>query len=150
MKTSSEVKIQFVRECPGLICDRPEKSLEYWENSITSAPWFSEEKEQMIVLILNAKLRTVAHSIVSIGSLSECMCHPRDVFRPAIAMNAYAIAIMHNHPSGDATPSQADMRVTKNLKEAAAMLQISLIDHIIVGSSHTETPFFSFKEAGLI
>jgi DNA repair protein RadC len=65
-------------------------------------------------------------------------------------MNAYAIAIMHNHPSGDATPSQADIRVTKNLREAAGMLQISLIDHIIVGSSHTETPFFSFKEAGLI
>ena len=150
MKTSNEIKIQFVRECPSLICDRPEKSLEYWKNSITSAPWFSDEREQMVVLILNAKLHTVAHSIVSIGTVAECLCHPRDVFRPAIAMNAYAIAIMHNHPSGDASPSAADARVTKNLKEAASMLQISLIDHIIVGSSRTETPFFSFKEAGLI
>jgi DNA repair protein RadC len=145
-----EVKINCVRECPGLICDRPEKSLEYWESSIATAPWFSAEREQMVVLILDAKLRTVAHSIVSVGTLSECMCHPRDIFRPAIVLNAYSIVIMHNHPSGDATPSAADYRVTRNLKEAAAMLQIPLTDHIVVGSRTEKTPFFSFKEAGLI
>ena len=146
MKTSNEVKIQFVRECPGLICDRPEKSLEYWENSITSAPWFSEEKEQMIVLILNAKLRTVAHSIVSIGSLSECMCHPRDVFRPAIAMNAYAIAIMHNHPSGDPSPSEADIRMTRRLADCGRTLQITVCDHVIIGDAR----HLSLRETGII
>lgn len=150
METSNEIKIQFVRECSSHICDRPEKLLEYWENSITTAPWFSAEREQMVVLILDAKLRTVAHSIVSLGTLSECMCHPRDIFRPAIAMNAYSIAIMHNHPSGDATPSAADFRITRNLKQAAAMLQIPLTDHIVVGSRTETTPYYSFQEAGII
>jgi hypothetical protein len=145
-----EVKINCVRECPGIICDTPVKSLDYWESSIKSAPWFSSEREQIIVLILDAKLRTVAHSIVSVGTLSECMCHPRDVFRPAIALNAYSIVIMHNHPSGDATPSAADYRVTRSLKDAGQMLQIPLTDHIVVGSRTDKTPYYSFKEAGQI
>ena len=145
-----EVKINCVRECQGIICDTPAKSLEYWEASIKSAPWFSSEREQIIVLVLDAKLRAVAHSIVSVGTLSECMCHPRDVFRPAIALNAYSIVIMHNHPSGDATPSAADFRVTRSLNDAGQMLQIPLTDHIVVGSRTEKTPYYSFKEAGLI
>ena len=103
-----EVKINCVRECPGIICDTPAKSLDYWESSIATAPWYSPEREQLIVLILDARLRTVAHSIVSVGTLNETGCHPRDVFRTAIAMNAYTVVLMHNHPSGDATPSAAD------------------------------------------
>jgi len=145
-----EVKINCVRECPGSICDTPIKSLEYWESSIATSPWYSPEREQLIVLILDARLRTVAHSIVSVGTLNETGCHPRDVFRPAIAMNAYTVVLMHNHPSGDATPSAADYRVTRAIKDAGQMLQMPLTDHIVVGSRTDKTPYYSFKEAGLV
>jgi DNA repair protein RadC len=88
---------------------------------------------------------------VSIGTLNETIYHAREVFRPAIALNAYAIFVMHNHPSGNPSPSPADLRITKIIKEAAHILGISLIDHLIVGElTGGRSPTFSFKEAGVI
>lgn len=148
---SYEIKISRVRECPGVICDQSENALDYWNKSIATADWFSAERENMVVLILNTKLEVFAHSIVSIGTLNETMCHPREVFRPAIAMNAYAIYIMHNHPSGNSSPSAADYKVTQRIKDAAHILGITLIDHLIVGdSAGGRCPTFSFKDIGVI
>jgi DNA repair protein RadC len=148
---SYEIKISRVRECPGVICSQSENALDYWNRSIATADWFSAERENMVVLILNTKLEVFAHSIVSIGTLNESMCHPREVFRPAIAMNAYAIYIMHNHPSGNSSPSAADYRVTQCIKDAAHILGITLIDHLIVGdSAGGRCPTFSFNAIGVI
>jgi DNA repair protein RadC len=149
--SSYEVKINRVRECPGVICSQSENALDYWNRSIATADWFSGERENLVVLILNTKLEVFAHAIVSIGTLNETMCHPREVFRPAIALNAHAIYIMHNHPSGDSTPSAADYKVTRRIKEAAHILGITLIDHLVIGdSAGGRFPVFSFADAGVI
>ena len=148
---SYEVKINRVRECPGVMCDQAENALQYWNESITTADWFSGERESIVVLILNTKLRVTAHALVSVGTINETLCHPREVFRPAIALNAYAILVMHNNPSGDPSPSPADYRITQRLKDGAHILGITLIDHLIVGdSTGGRSPTFSFKEAGVI
>jgi len=88
---------------------------------------------------------------VSRGSLNESIAHPREIFRPAIAKGAYAIAVAHNHPSGDPQPSEADRRLTRRLAEAGTLLQIPLVDHVIIGAQRGDNPaYFSFREAGLI
>lgn len=148
---SQEIKINCVRECPSVLCDHAERCVDYWNQSVVTSNWFNPEREQLIVALLNTRLRVTGHSIVSIGTLSETMCHPRDVFRPAIALNAYAILLMHNHPSGDPAPSQMDARLTRHLKEGAHLLSIYFADHVIVGdSTGGRCPYFSFKEAGIL
>jgi DNA repair protein RadC len=77
--------------------------------------------------------------------------HPREIFRPAISHSAYALVVVHNHPSGDVSPSEADTRLTRRIAEAAKILQIQLLDHVIVGQPLADRQgYFSFKEAGVI
>jgi DNA repair protein RadC len=109
------------------------------------------DRERLIVLLLNSKYRLVKQETVSIGSLNETLARPREVFKPAIAHSAHSIVIVHNHPSGDPSPSEADTRLTKRLTEASRLLQIPLLDHVIIGQRCDERPgYFSFREAGLI
>ena len=88
---------------------------------------------------------------VSLGSVNESIAHPRDVFRPALIYSAYAVVVVHNHPSGDPSPSQADHGLTRRLREAAELLQIKLLDHVIIGApGEGRLPYFSFKEVGVL
>ena len=106
-------------------------------------------QESLRVLLLDAKLRLIRSEEITRGSVSECMAHPREIFRQAMIHSAYAVVVLHNHPSGDPAPSAADIRITRSLREAAALLQINLIDHIILGSPDGgRVPYYSFKEAG--
>ena len=83
--------------------------------------------------------------------MNEATAHPREIFRPVIAAGAYGFAIMHNHPSGDPSPSRADESITRRIYEAGQLLQIRLIDHVIVGEpSPGRSPYYSFREAGLV
>ena len=108
-------------------------------------------KESLRVVLLDTKLRLLRVEEISLGSLNECLAHPRDVLRPAITHNAYGFILVHNHPSGDPTPSEADRRLTVRISEAARLLQVSLFDHLIVGSQAPgRLPYFSFREAGVI
>jgi DNA repair protein RadC len=76
---------------------------------------------------------------------------PREIYRATILAGAYAHVLMHNHPSGDPTPSDADRRLTRKIQEAGQIVEISLLDHVIVGASEPGcTPYFSFREAGLL
>lgn len=84
-------------------------------------------------------------NLASMGTVNEAMAHPRDIFRPVIASNAVAFIVMHNHPSGDPSPSEMDRRFTQRIRQGAEILQISFFDHIIAGN----VPF-SFRQAGLI
>jgi len=107
--------------------------------------------ESLRVLLLDTKLKLIRFEEVFRGSVNECMAHPREIFRPALAHSAYAILVVHNHPSGDPTPSGADQRLTTRLREAAELMQIRLIDHIILGSGDGgRQPWFSFREAGVL
>jgi DNA repair protein RadC len=108
-------------------------------------------KESLRVILLDTRYHLVRVEEVSIGSVNESIAHPRDIFRPALVSSAYAVIVVHNHPSGDASPSQADHSLTRRLAEAAELLQIKLLDHIIIGAPTDGSPgYFSFKEAGVL
>jgi DNA repair protein RadC len=79
------------------------------------------------------------------GTVNESLARPREIFRPAIIHSAFAFALVHNHPSGNPTPSQADLQLTRRVAAAAEILQINFLDHIIAGQG-----YFSFQEAGLL
>jgi DNA repair protein RadC len=108
-------------------------------------------KESLRVVLLDTRYRLIRVEEVSRGSLNESIAHPRDIFHPAVAASAYAVIVVHNHPSGDASPSQTDHSLTRRLAEAAELLQIKLLDHIVIGSpTEGSAGYFSFKEAGVL
>ncbi|MCL2760380.1 MAG: DNA repair protein RadC [Desulfuromonadales bacterium] len=108
------------------------------------------KKEHFIVLLLDAKNRIMKEVQVSEGSLSESIVHPREVFNPAIRESALAIILIHNHPSGDPSPSNEDKKITIRLKEAGTILGIKVLDHIIIGDGGSKPGYFSFVEGGLL
>ncbi len=108
-------------------------------------------KEALRVVLLDTRYNYVRIEEVSLGSVNESIAHPRDVFRPALIYSAYAVVVVHNHPSGDPSPSQADHSLTRRLREAAELLQIKLLDHVIIGApAEGRLPYFSFKEMGVL
>src|SRR5208283_3066271 len=108
-------------------------------------------QEVLRVILLDTRYRHSSTVEITKGSINESLAHPRDIFRPVIGQSAYAFVLAHNHSSGDASPSEADMRLTRRLAEGARLLQINLLDHVIVGQPFDGRPgYFSFKEAGTI
>jgi DNA repair protein RadC len=108
-------------------------------------------KESLRVVLLDTRYRLRRIEQISEGTLNESIAHPRDIFHPAVAGKAYAVIVVHNHPSGDPSPSQSDHSLTRRLAEAAELLQIKLLDHIIIGMPNASGPgYFSFKEAGVL
>ena len=108
-------------------------------------------QESLRVLLLSTRYRLLRVETISIGSVNESIADPREVFRPAIIHNAFAIILAHNHPSGDPSPSDTDRQMTKRMNDVAGMLRIRLLDHVIIGSPSPAHPaYFSFKEAGLL
>lgn len=105
-----------------------------------------ENKEHMCVMLLNVKNHIIAWEVVSIGSLTASVVHPREVFKPAIIKGAASIILVHNHPSGDPTPSKEDLEVTARMVQVGRVMDISVLDHIIVGGDK----FVSLKEKGVI
>ena len=91
------------------------------------------DREQVMLLCLNTKNEPTHISTISTGSLTSSIVHPREVFKTAIIANANQIMIFHNHPSGDPTPSNEDLAITKRLQEAGDLMGIELLDHIIIG-----------------
>jgi len=106
--------------------------------------------ESLQVLLLNTRHKLVRIEEVSDGTLDTILVHPREVFKCAIAANAAAIVLVHNHPSGDPSPSEADIRVTRDLIRAGQFLKIEVIDHIIIGRATLERAkdYASLKELG--
>ena len=97
---------------------------------------------------LDVKNRLLSRELVSIGHLSSALVHPREVFKGAILANAASVCLVHNHPSGDVTPSSEDKAVTNKLVMAGELLDIRVIDHVVVGSETGE--YYSFHENGLL
>lgn len=108
------------------------------------------DTEQFQVLLLNTRKRLVRVEKISDGTLDTVLVHPREVFRAAIAANAAAIVLVHNHPSGDPTPSEADIKVTRDLIRAGQLLKIDVIDHVIIGRASAERAkdYASLRELG--
>ena len=102
------------------------------------------DREVFRCLYLNTKNVVISSLIVSVGTLASCQVHPREVYKGAISRSAAGIIAVHNHPSGDPTPSQDDLMLTNRLKEAGELIGISLIDHLIIGNGR----YVSLKERG--
>ena len=103
-----------------------------------------EAKENFVALHLDAKNRIICFDRVSIGSLSASIVHPREVYKTALLSSAAAVLFIHNHPSGDTTPSREDIEMTKRLKDAGELLGIRVLDHLIIG----EEEYYSFANNG--
>jgi DNA repair protein RadC len=106
--------------------------------------------ETFQVILLNTRRRLIRIESISQGTLDTILVHPREVFRPAIAAGAAAIILAHNHPSGDPTPSEADIKVTRDLIRAGQLLKIEVLDHVILGRATQERPkdYASLRELG--
>ena len=113
----------------------------YMKNELTF-----KKKEHFVAILLDTKNVIIAEETISIGDLSSTIVNPREVFKPAIKKSAKSIILVHNHPSGDPTPSMEDLQITKRLVDAGEILDISVLDHIIIGKDK----FYSFKKEGNI
>ena len=103
------------------------------------------DRENFVVVLLNTKNEVIETSTVSIGTLGASLVHPREVFKPAVRASAASVILAHNHPSGKVEPSQEDRELTRRLGEAADILGIEVLDHVIVGDG-----YFSMKEHGML
>jgi len=93
-----------------------------------------EKREHFVVLLLNARHEIQGREVISIGSLNASIVHPREVFLPAIKASAASIVLVHNHPSGDAEPSEEDLTITKRLVEVGELVGIGVLDHVIIAA----------------
>ena len=105
-----------------------------------------ETKEHLFLLHLNTKNQIMRHDLISVGTLNASLIHPREIYKSAIRESAHAVILVHNHPSGDVEPSNADKQVTSILKQAGTIIQIDLLDHVITGRD----TWFSFREHSLL
>ena len=125
------------------------------DNPATVVNFMREENrlgnvESFQVLLLNVRKKLIRVEKISQGMLDTILVHPREVFRAAIAANAAAIVLVHNHPSGDPAPSEADIKVTRDLIRAGQLLKIEVVDHVIIGRATTERTkdYASLRELG--
>ena len=133
------------------VCSMPLRAGERFSNSKElyqryRARFFSACKEHFLSLHLNSKNQLIREVLVSIGSLSTSVVHPREVFAPAVRDSTAAVIFVHNHPSGDPAPSREDRDCTQRLLHAGQILGIRVLDHIVLG--HDD--YYSFADAGLL
>lgn len=134
---------------PAVILNRPELLVEYMKGAFDQHPM----QESFWVILLNRKNYAIGRHMITLGTATTCLAHPREVFRPVILGGATAFICVHNHPSGDPAPSDADVSVTRKLREAAKIMDIKLMDHIIIGNPEIDPMkrgFYSFREMGIL
>ncbi len=129
--------------------DKPAKIVEYLRSAFEENPM----QEAFYAVYLDRKNHPIGRHLITLGTVDSTLVAPREVFRGAILASASALVVAHNHPSGDPAPSQADVRVTRALREAAKVIEIALLDHVIVGDLKADPlgiGHYSFREAGLL
>jgi DNA repair protein RadC len=128
-----EVRLMRLRDSgPSQMADTPEGAQAYARQALQSAPWFNPDKECLIVMHLNTRRRVTGFHMVAIGTLDSVQCHPREVFADAILGGAQAVILVHNHPSGETNPSEADICFTRDLIRGGQLLKIEVLDHLIL------------------
>jgi DNA repair protein RadC len=144
----------FVLTAPDLSfeeVDTPEKIYRFFLDHVAAEPSFETSKEHVVVICLNAHRQSIGWNLVSVGSLTEAHCQPREVLRPVIVRAAASFVICHNHPSGNPTPSHADVQMTRRIRDAADLFQIRMDDHVVIGMPAPDRKaYFSFTEAGTL
>ena len=108
-------------------------------------------QEVVRVVLLDSQLRCITKVEIAKGTVTASLAYPRDIFRPAITHASFGFVLVHNHPSGSVSPSEADLRLTKRIVSGSRILQIKFLDHVIVGEPIDDRQgYFSFQEAGLL
>ena len=109
------------------------------------------DKEKLYVIILNVKNKVIGYSLISMGSLTSSIVHPREVLKPAVLASAASVIIVHNHPSGDPEPSTDDIEITNRISKACTIMGINLLDHLILGFEAEEFKgYYSFRQKNFI
>ena len=129
--------------------DRPEAVVEYLRSAFDENPM----QEAFYCVYLDRKNHPIGRHLVTLGTATSTLVAPREVFRGAILAGATALMVAHNHPSGDPAPSAADIHITRQLREAAKVIDIDLIDLVIVGDAKADplkVGYYSFRAAGLV
>jgi DNA repair protein RadC len=134
-----EFKVVALRDCPVpeemKICEQPQQVADYWRMHIATHLYFNPDCECLVVLLLNTRRRVKGHHLVTIGTMDTLLVHPREIFSVAVTMKAAYLVLIHNHPSGDPSPSDADIKVTRDLIRAGQLMKIEITDHIIMGAT---------------
>jgi DNA repair protein RadC len=135
-----EYKVTALRDCPVpaemAICHEPDQIVAYWRMHIEKHPYFDSECECLAVVLLNARKRVKGHQLLTVGTVDTVHLDNRLIFRSAIIAVTCGIILIHNHPSGDPSPSEADITVTRNLRRAGDLLNIDVVDHVIMGKGN--------------
>ena len=132
-----------------VVLNTPERVAAYLESAYAENPM----QEALYVIMLDRKNHPLGRHMVTLGTLTGSLVHSREVYRAAIIAGAAAIVVSHNHPSGDPSPSSADLTVTRALREASRILQIDLVDHVIVGDKRADPAgrgWYSFRQSGFL
>src|SRR5580692_1851030 len=131
--SAHEYKIIRLRETsPAIFNGSNSKEIaSYWKSGVATSECITWECECLVVIILDSRYRIRGHQLVSIGTLDTLLCHPREVFRTAIILSAFAVILAHNHPSGDPLPSVDDIQATHDIARAGRHIGIPVLDHII-------------------
>ena len=121
-------------------------------NAVMAPLMNGQLQEHFYIILLNTKNKMIdAPILVHKGTLNSCPVMPTDVFRPAISKGARAIILVHNHPSGDPTPSSEDLTLTTKLMQGGTLLGINIMDHVILGAATPTSPsYYSLREKGLL
>ena len=149
---AAEFRVLRLRELPldSPLCDQPQRVYDFWLAHVAQAPWYNPDAECLVAILLNTRRRIQGFALVSIGTLDTILVHSREVFRTAIVNAAASIVLAHQHPSGDPTPSEADIKVTRDLIRVGQVVRIEVTDHVIVGRPLPEfiKPYMSLRELG--
>ena len=148
----SEFRVLRLQEAPPGrdTLDTPQAVNAYLRAQLPGSPVYHPDVENFLVVYLSTRRKPIGWSVISTGTLDTILVHPREVFKGAIVANAAAIVLGHNHPSGDPSPSEADIKVTRDLMRAGQLLKIEVLDHLILGLRTPERPqdYCSLREAG--
>ena len=140
-----KIQISMVKEV-YLSSTRYSCSEEIANNEIVEKELRHSDREKFICIHLNIKNQIISYEVVSIGSLTSSIVHPREVFKAAILANAASVCFLHNHPSGSSEPSIDDIEITKRLCKAGSILGINVLDHLIIAGND----YLSFRQKGLL
>ena len=146
---NAHIVFEVREDGPAVKLNKAELVVEYMKGAFD----FNPDQESFWVILLNRKDYPKGRQMVTLGTATSALAHPREVFRAAIMASATAIICVHNHPSGDPAPSIADTQLTNQLRDAARIIQIELHDHVIIGDiacDPTGKGYYSYRQVGLL
>lgn len=150
--TVRDYKLVTLRETPidTPVLDTPARAAQTWREHIATSDIFSPDREHLHVLLRNTRSRLLGFHLLGIGSVDTVQTRPAETFRAAVMANAKNIILTHNHPSGDPSPSDPDIKFTRQIRDIGRQLGVELLDHIILGDPRHTPPHISLRENGYL